>query len=375
MITFCKKCFVPSTRPRITFNSDGVCNACEWAEEKKDINWDKRQRFFGTICDKYRGNGRDTDCIVPWSGGKDSIYVAYRMRDFGMTPLLVTVLPHLETDIGKWNRQNMCKDFEHLEINLKEDKYRSLAKKYFIEDGRPKHPWETAISATIINQSVKLGIPFIIYGEEGEQEYGGSSREKDRWSRPVDLKYLMKYYYQDGKLDWQIPTREQFKDVFFTQWSRFEDWQPYKHADFAVAKGMRTIPVRNVGTFSATAQLSDKLQDLHAYLMFVKFGFGRATSDAAIAIRDGWCDRIEALEWIEVYDGEFPNKYMDEYLEYFNMTYREFSDVIARHADKSILSQVILPNATHIWSLIEWVARWRRKDTPQEMVSKDRFSF
>ena len=176
MIKFCKKCFVPSTRPRITFNEQGICNACDWSEEKKNINWDKRKRFFETLCDRYRGNGREADCIVPWSGGKDSIYVAYKMREFGMTPLLVTVLPHLETEIGEWNRKNMCKDFEHLEITLSEDKYRSLAKKYFIEDGRPKHPWETAISAVIINQAIKLGIPFIIYGEEGEQEYGGSSR-------------------------------------------------------------------------------------------------------------------------------------------------------------------------------------------------------
>lgn len=373
MLMFCKECFTPSTRPRITFDENGVCNACNWAKEKKNVNWEKRQKFFGELCDRYRGNGKDPDCIVPWSGGKDSIYVAYKMLDFGMTPLLVTVVPHLELPIGQWNRENMCKKFQHLNINLKEDKYRELARKYFIEDGRPKHPWECAISATILSQAVRLNIPFIIYGEEGEQEYGGSTREKDRWNKPVDLKYLTKFYWQEGKNDWQIPTHEQFRNLFFTQYSRFENWQPYKHADFAIVKGMRTEPVRNIGTFTGTAQLSDKLQDLHAYLMFLKFGFGRCTSDVAIAIRDGWTNQEEGLEWIETYDGEAPNRYLNEYLEYFNMTYNEFVEVLEKHANMNLLEQANLPKAKHVFYLKEWVAKHRRKGTAQEYVSPGRF--
>jgi N-acetyl sugar amidotransferase len=374
MLQFCKNCFTPSTRPRITFNEHGICNACQWAEDKKNIDWEKRQKFFGSLCDKYRGNGNTPDVIVPWSGGKDSIYVAYKMLDFGMTPLLMTVIPALETEIGKWNRRNICKDFRKLEINLKEDKYRSLAKKYFVEDGRPKHPWECAIQATILKQATELHIPLIVYGEEGEMEYGGSQRERNRWNKPVDIKYLSEYYWQGGKVDWTLPTHEQFRDLYFTQWSRFENWQPYKHADFAVCKGMRTEPVRNIGTFTGTAQLSDKLQDLHAYLMFVKFGFGRCTSDVAIAIRDGWTNQEEGLEWIEAYDGEFPNKFMEEYLEYFDMKYDEFSNTIAKFADNKILERATMAGATHIWSLKEWVGKWRRKGTPNELVSPNRFN-
>jgi len=336
---YCTKCFTPSTRPRITFNEDGVCNACEWAEQKKTIDWNARKDYFNQICRAYRGNGKEPDCIVPWSGGKDSIYVAYKMREFGMTPLLVTVIPHLETSIGKWNRLNMCKDFDKLEINLKEDKYRSLAKKYFIEQGRPKHPWETAISATIINQSVSLKLPFIIYGEEGEQEYGGISRESNRWSKPVDKEYLMKYYWQNN-LDWDIPNDEEFSKIFFTQWSRFEDWQPSNHGHFAVLKGMRTKPIRSIGTFTTCSQLSDKLQDLHVYLMYLKFGFGRCTSDVSIAIREGWMDRKEGESLIKAYDGEFPSEYVDDYLDYFDMTKDEFFAVLSKFDKKGETNEI-----------------------------------
>lgn len=73
---FCKKCVMPDTRPRLTYNSEGVCAACEWSEIKKNnINWEKRQNEFRELCDSFRGKQR-YDCIVPASGGKDSTYVA-----------------------------------------------------------------------------------------------------------------------------------------------------------------------------------------------------------------------------------------------------------------------------------------------------------
>ena len=373
-LLFCENCWTPSSRPRITFhyedrkNCSGkiICNACGWANEKKQIDWKAREARFVEIAERQKvlqklwqegGETTPYDVIVPWSGGKDSIYVAERMQELGLSPLLVTVLPHLELPIGKWNRQNMCHNVPHLEIKLKDDKYRKLAKKYFIEDGRPKHPWECAISAVIINQAAKLKVPLIVYGEEGEAEYGGISREAERWDKPVDKEYLMKYYYQDGKLDWDMPSDEDFDNIFFTQWSRFENWNPSYHAHFSVLKGMHTEPVRNIGTFTGTAQLSDKLQDLHAYLMFLKFGFGRCTSDVSIAIRDNWTNREEGLTWIEAYDGEFPEKYLKDYLKYFSMTKREFGKTLAKHVNTTLLDRV----GDVIWRLKPEIKQYRRE--------------
>lgn len=310
---YCTKCWMPDTRPRITFDENGVCNACQWSEKKKTINWGERQQYFKALCDKHK------KCIVPWSGGKDSIYVAYKMRDFGLDVTLMTVLPHLETKIGKYNRLQMCPGFKRVLVVLDEGKYRSLAKKYFIEKGRPKHPWETAISAVVISKAAELGIPFIIYGEEGEAEYGGVTTEEDRWKYPVSKEYLMNYYYQ-GDLDWKMP---ELDGTFFTQWSRFENWSPSMHTKFAVAKGMRT-PKRSIGTFTNTSQLSDKLQDLHTYLMYIKFGFGRCTADVCIAIREGLLTREKGKILIDKYDGEYPWKYHKDYLDYFGMTDEEF---------------------------------------------------
>jgi len=348
---YCTKCYMPETRPRITFNKEGVCNACQWTEEKKNVDWDARQKYFGEICDRYRGNGREVDCIVPWSGGKDSIYVAYKVKEFGMNPLLVTVLPHLETTIGAWNRIHCCSEFQRMEISLKKEKYRTLAKKYFIEQGRPKHPWECAISAAIINQSVSLKLPFIIYGEEGEAEYGGVTTEKDKWKDPVSKDYLMKYYWQNN-LDWTIPNQEDFATRFFTQWSRFEDWRPSEHGNSAIVRGMRSVGVRHTGTFTTMSQISDKFQDLHVLLMFLKFGFGRCTSDVSIAIREGWLGRREGKTLIDAYDGEIPYHLFNDYYEYFNMDEVEFWRTLTNFAN---LNCIEWNEEKRQWALIEAV--------------------
>ena len=375
-LRWCAHCWIPSTRPRITFSERGWCNSCEWNEEKKTLNWQERWSKLEEICDRYRHKDGSPDVIVGFSGGKDSIYVSYALKErLGMHPLLVTVLPHLETDIGKWNRFNMCPDFERMNIELKEEKYRDLAKFHFEDTGRPKHPWETAISAVIINQAVKLGIPFIMYGEEGEMEYGGSSREKDRWMLPCDKEYLMYFYWQE-KLDWDIPSDEEFSKIFFTQLSRFENWMPFKHAEFAKVKGMKALETRSIGTFTSDSQLSDKLQDLHTFLMWLKFSFGRCTSDVCIAIRDGRLERDEGLELIENFDGEFANIYLADYLDYFRMDKNQFNFTLMKHANTGLLERSSDSlEAAHIWQLQSWCAKKRRQGTKLEFISPHRWDY
>ena len=377
-VEFCSNCYMPSTRPNITFNERGVCSACQWAKEKQTIDWEDRKKKLGQICDRFRGNGKEPDMIVPFSGGKDSIYVAYKMRDsFGMTPLLITVLPHLETEIGKWNRKNTCPRFPRVEINLNDEKYRKLAKEYFFKNGKIKHPWETAISAAIINYGFNNNLPFIMYGEEGGKEYGGYQGGGD-WDKPTPYQYLMNYYFL-GDLDWKMPIEEEYQKMFFTQFSRFENWNPVKHGLEAELKGMRTRGIRSYGTFTMNSQISDKLQALHMYILFCKFGFGRATADAAIGRRygdsenmdgKGWISKEQALEWIEIYDGEFPNEYLSDYLAYLSMDILEFTEVINKHRNKDITS-----NIDYIVHLQEWVASKRRAGSACSIISPQRFHY
>ncbi|MFN5884929.1 MAG: N-acetyl sugar amidotransferase, partial [Bacteroidota bacterium] len=94
-VKFCKKCVVSNQRPRITFDEEGVCSACRYAEEKDNgIDWIAREKELRAVCDKFRSKDGSYDCIVPSSGGKDSGFVAHQLKyEYGMHPLLVTWAP------------------------------------------------------------------------------------------------------------------------------------------------------------------------------------------------------------------------------------------------------------------------------------------
>jgi len=80
-IFLCKKCLTLSTRPRVEFDEDGICNACRWAEAKKTtIDWNARWIELEKICDKYRRSDGYWDVLVPYSGGKDSSYIAWKLK-------------------------------------------------------------------------------------------------------------------------------------------------------------------------------------------------------------------------------------------------------------------------------------------------------
>ena len=135
----CKKCIMPDTRPRLTFNQDGVCAACEWYEMKKTvIVFDARKKELRDLCDSIRGK-QPYDCIVPASGGKDSTYVADKMKnEFNLNILTVTITPPLETDLIKNNMENFLSyGYNNLKVTPNPKIALEINKYGFIEQGRP----------------------------------------------------------------------------------------------------------------------------------------------------------------------------------------------------------------------------------------------
>ena len=101
-VKFCTRCVVSSQRPRIEFDSDGVCSACNFSYEKyHTIDWKDRERQLEQLLEKHRRNDGSWDVIVPSSGGKDSGFVAHQLKTkYGMHPLTITWAPFRYTDIG-----------------------------------------------------------------------------------------------------------------------------------------------------------------------------------------------------------------------------------------------------------------------------------
>ena len=138
-LKWCANCLSMSTRPRISFDSRGWCNACQWMEKKLELDWSVRNKQLLDLLNKYRSIDNNFDCIVPVSGGKDGSYVAHNLKHkYNMNPLCVTVTPAMEMPLGIANLKSFISSaYNHISINPNPEAMRILNKIGFIELGFP----------------------------------------------------------------------------------------------------------------------------------------------------------------------------------------------------------------------------------------------
>jgi N-acetyl sugar amidotransferase len=348
---------MPSTRPRIQYNADGVCNACVWAVEKQKLDWDSRWHELERLCDKYRARNKNGfDVIVPYSGGKNGGYIAYTLREkLGMNPLCVTIRPPMEDPIGIQNIRNFLdRGFNHVLITPSKLVERVIDKDNFVEKGIPMHAFMIAVQTAIFRSAVQFDIPFVMFAEEGETEYGGTSKLKNKPTYEVEdsiqiylsgvdpKRYLDKF--SEKELFWYLhPSPDELRRVRpeVCHWSYFEDFVNYKH--YLVAKeklGLQERQDRSIGTYDNFSATDTDLIWLYFYLMYLKFGFGRTTSEVGNDIRRGAMTRSQGLKLVRKYDGEFPEKHIDSYLRYYDMSRPEFDAVIDKWANKDLFEKV-----------------------------------
>ena len=357
-IFWCKNCLNMSTRPRIEFDDRGWCNACQWMEEKKTLDWSNREDKLKSLLNKYKSTNGDFDCVVPVSGGKDGSYVAYQLKNkYGMNPLAITVRPPLSLEIGDENLKNFIDSgYNHIHISPDVSIMQQLNKLGFIEKGFPYYGWLIAIQSAVIRTALNFNIPLIFYGEDGEVEYGGSTETKN--DSLMSIEYQKKVWFEGGydlvmdKIDtkneselyfWKFPSNEEVnnKELHTATWSHFEPWDSYRN--YIVAKehcGLKENEESGSGTFTNFAQNDQALYSLHVYMMYLKFGFGRATQDAGIEIRRGAMTRDQALNLVQMYDNEYPEQFEKLYLEYYQMTKEEFDAVLDKYANKDLFEKI-----------------------------------
>jgi len=346
-----------STRPRIQFDERGWCNACQWMEEKQTIDWEPRQDELIRYLQKYRSPNGGFDCIIPVSGGKDGSYVSYKLKyEYGMNPLAVTVTPPLSLELGNKNLRNYIESgYNHIQVNPDAEAMQKLNRTGFYDKGFAYYGWLITIQSAVVRVAVNFNIPLIFYGEDGEVEYGGSTKSKN--DALFDIEYMRKIYLEGGHdkiiktsglsesqlYFFQFPDNNELqgKKLSLTHWSYFEAWNPY--TNYLIAKehcGLQEAENNNSGTFTNFSQNDQALYALHTYLMYLKFGFGRATQDAGIEIRRGAMTRDQAVNLVRLYDGQYPDEFIDTYLDYYQMTNDEFNSVLDKWANKELFKKV-----------------------------------
>lgn len=107
----CTRCILPESYPHIAFDAEGICNYCR--HMKPTVVKGQNRQSLQTLIDGYaraaHEKGRDTYCILPLSGGRDSCYGTHMLvRDFGLKPLTYTYDWGMVTDLARRNIARVC---------------------------------------------------------------------------------------------------------------------------------------------------------------------------------------------------------------------------------------------------------------------------
>lgn len=333
MVRFCVRCTISSMRPRISFDSEGVCSACRFAEKKASTDWDAREAELLKLCDQHRSHDGSFDVVVPVSGGKDGGFVAHQLKvKYGMHPLCVSFAPLIPTEIGQKNlRAFIDSGFDVIQGHPNGQSARKLARLAFEFMGDPFQPFIYGQTNFPLRVAAEERIRLVMYGEDGEAEYGGMVKEPRAKRSPEehDAQYFSgkspEFWEAHGltakELEiFQGPAAKDIKpEIHF--FGYYKKWDPQENFYYCSENtGFTPNPERTEGTYSKYASLDDRLDGLHYYLAYIKFGIGRSTSDSAHEIRDGKITREEGVALVHKFDGEFPAKHFAEVCDYMSVS-------------------------------------------------------
>lgn len=352
----CTNCVMPSTKPDLHFNEDGVCDACQSQKSKNsEIDWKKREEEFLDLIKQYKVHP-DYDCIIGVSGGKDSTYQVIKVLELGLNPLCICFEPTIPTEIGRKNLENLNNlgvDLIHIKRNPVV--YKKLAKEAFIRTGDNEWQNHLGIFTTVPKLAVNFNIPLIIWGESPQIEYGGPATSKTR--NTLDRQWLEEFggllgnrisdmVGVDGltKKDLSLYTYASDEDIhrvgvtglflgYYFKWDLREVVKKSKEHGFSV----QDRPVET--TYENFENLDCYSNHVHDYLKYVKYGFGRATDNACLDIRLGYIKREEGVRLVNKYDGIPPKKAINEYLNYTGFTQEEFNKIVDSYTNKRIFKR------------------------------------
>jgi len=361
MLKYCIKCLIPNSKPDISFNENGICNACINFNKRVDIDWDERKKELKNILAKYKNTTYSNwDCIVPVSGGKDSTFQVIKMLELDMNPLCVTSTTCDESLIGRKNIENLKNlGVDHIQVSPNPKIRAKLNKIGFEQVGDISWPEHVGIFTIPVRAAVQYKVPLIIWGENSQDEYGGPAAASEnnvlnrKWLeefggllglRVSDLevmygikkKYLINYTY---------PTDEELKNAGITGLflGHYLPWDGLSNALIAQGYGFQTLNETVEGSMVNYENLDNHHTGIHDYQKFLKFGFGRTTDIASLHIRRGRISRKDGLNFVKRNEGKFPWKYLgkdlEEILQPLDISLESFIETCDNFTNKKIFKR------------------------------------
>lgn len=403
-VKYCSSCVISNQRPNsavefkhtirskkatIAFDENNVCDACNFAKKKRaEIDWEERRARLVTLCDQYRSRNGSYDCLVPGSGGKDSFYAAHMLKyEFGMHPLTVTWAPHMYTDWGWRNFQRWIHaGFDNFLCTPDGRVHRLLTRLAVENVFHPFQPFILGQKQLAPKMAILHQIPLIFYGEneaeygnpigdnkdakrsweyfaasdESEMFIGGTSVESLKSDFGLDQQALIPYLPADPSAFEQLNAEVHYLGYYLK-------WHPQGAYYYSVEHGgFEASPERTAGTYSKYNSIDDKIDDLHYYTTFIKFGIGRATYDAAQEVRSGDIERDEGVALVRRFDGEFPERFIEECFDYLSVKQREMPKAYEQFEQPEMTREYFEAltdtfRSPHLWEYED--DQWRLRET------------
>jgi N-acetyl sugar amidotransferase len=304
----CTQCVMDTTDPDIQFNAAGICNHClEFEANKSNNTYTPEQAatlLQNTILQiKKEGIGKPYDCITGVSGGVDSTYLLYLLKQYGLRPLVVHV------DNG-WNSEMAVQNIEHIITKLQFDLYtRVLNWEEFKElqlaylqasvldlEALTDH----AISATLFEQANKYGIKYIMAGTNNATEaiLPLHWRYANKTNDAVNIKHINKTFRKKKIVDFPLMSFQRYCyycKVKKIQWVSLLDYVPYNKEN-AKAIIQQHLHWKDYGGKHYESIITRFYQ---GYILPLKFGIDKRRAHTSTLIVSGQISRNEALQTLQ----------------------------------------------------------------------------
>lgn len=344
----CTRCVMPETWAGIKFDEEGVCNICRESEKKVNIDWIKRQIWLFEILEKYRKYAKQRsnkyDCIVGYSGGKDTTYTLWAMvKKYKMKPLVVTADHGFRLSTKpEYNLMDIPKmlDCDHLRFIPGNGLRNALCRRGSEVNGDFCWHCHNGVATLTARISKQWDVPLVVWGEPTAAYGTDGAYTYDDFEEP-DKKHYQRMALAEVTPEIMVPPGYELADLLPMIWPKgefelkaiylgnFEPWDQRKNVEI-ITRELGWKHQEMEGTYVDWDKVDCPYEPVRDWQKFTKRGFGRTTFQASKDIRDGLMTREEALKLVENLDGKRP-KALDQFLKETDMTEDEFNEITRRH--------------------------------------------
>lgn len=346
----CTQCGLPETHETIAFDEHGVCNICRQHEFKKDkIDWTANKKALDSLIEEHRGK-YDYDCIVPFSGGKDSTWTLYYlMKEYGIKPLVVRfdhgfMRPNLEANVKKTMR-NLGVDMISFTPNWKV--VQRLMLQSFLEKGDFCWHCHTGIFSYPMWVALQTKVPLIFWGEPSAEytayfSYGQKEEvDEKRFNRYVNLGISADdmFVRLGGNVDprdlkpYSYPPLKELRSLNYRSvcLGSYVPWDVKTQSETIQRElGWQGDLVENVPPQYQYEKIECYMQGVRDYIKYIKRGYSRPTHLVALDVRNGRLTTQEGQSLVDEYEGRRPPS-LDLFLEFVGLNEKEFLEIAMSH--------------------------------------------